>query len=154
MARSSWLRSLFSDVISVDNDKGIVIPTTSSSPGASLTPATDGSLGFADYSVGENVVVFRYNTPKGFDKTTGEPILTYNDSYTGFYSIDTVVHTFEDRFFFQQLSGKRIPGSNVSTVLSQSRMAFTHTSITTTSEATGEQIANSVTNRISTKNSG
>jgi hypothetical protein len=71
----------------------------------------------ANYLVGENVFVFRFNYAQGYDENTGSATLNESDMFTGFYTAVQVTNTFQDGQFIQQIVGARILGMQVSQLL-------------------------------------
>jgi hypothetical protein len=71
----------------------------------------------ANYLVGENVFVFRFNYAQGYDENTGSATLNESDMFTGFYTAVQVTNTFQDGQFTQQIVGARILGMQVSQLL-------------------------------------
>jgi hypothetical protein len=71
----------------------------------------------ASYLTGENVFVFRFNYPQGYNENTGIPSLSESDMFTGFYVCHHVTNTFQDGQFTQLIEGARIVGMQVSQLL-------------------------------------
>ena len=94
-----------------------VVGTTSQTIDNDVVPNITPADTYANYTVGENVIVLRYVLPQGFDESTGRPLLKQNETYTGFYSVNTIVHKFSNGMFTQDLTGFRIPGASVAKVL-------------------------------------
>lgn len=139
-------RNLYSGGTSIYNSGPVLQSSKSNiSPNIGDLPI-DQSTTFADYAVGENVLVFKYNTPMGFD-AYGAPKLSYNDSYTGFYAVYQVNHIFDRGEFTQQISAKRIPGSSVQSVINSAKSSFKHISQTQTSQSSGNIASSIISNR-------
>jgi hypothetical protein len=85
---------------------------------------------YATFDLGENVFIFRFNVPYGFDETTGGVILTSENMYTGFYRVFKVEHKFKDGALVQVLQGKRVPGVDLTKMILQESNSFLDTGTT------------------------
>lgn len=81
--------------------------------------------GASNWMAGENMFLFRFKIPMGYNKDSNGVRLTHRDlgdtdTYNGFYVVIKVLHQFIAGEFKQTLSGTRVPGWEVSKVLDMS----------------------------------
>lgn len=63
--------------------------------------------GFANYLRGENCFFLTFRTPQNFNDNTGFVDIQNSDLYIGVYSVNTIIHTFENGRFTQKLQAIR-----------------------------------------------
>lgn len=100
-------------------DNGFSVSPTKNDPNVTIHNSSPSAEKYANFSNGENVIVIRYRMPDGFDEVTGKPNIIEANSYSGFYSINTVTHKFSGGKFTQTLEGIRIPACDLTKVLRQ-----------------------------------
>jgi hypothetical protein len=59
---------------------------------------------------GEHMFAFNFGLPQGFDESTGSVSLNNDETYSGFYAVTQIEHTFSQGKFTQKLEAFRIPG--------------------------------------------
>lgn len=104
-------RELFSNSFTVAG------PDITLTSGIKISGETSESKKWANYPIGENVFVLRYKNPSGLNEKTGQMSFYENNSYTGFYTVTQVTHSFNRGVFTQTLQGFRVVGADVSKVI-------------------------------------
>jgi peptidoglycan L-alanyl-D-glutamate endopeptidase CwlK len=66
---------------------------------------------------GEHMFVFNFRIPQGYDESTGTVLVKPSESYTGFYAVSKLVHSFSNGLFSQSIQAYRVPGMHADQIL-------------------------------------